>query len=133
MDDAIYDRMVLQTQNDRRTPSGPAVVRRSRLDRAADLAEDLADLAAQEDEGDDRDDGDEGEDQRVLRETLAVLVAMDEFHDPEIDGRHVDGYLLSVRAPRMREGGRQGTFQGFTCQGAQQARGAVTKRKTAGS
>src|SRR5215204_2260593 len=48
---------------------------RSRLDRVADGAQDLADLAAKEDQGDDRDDGDEGEDQRVLREALAVFAA----------------------------------------------------------
>jgi len=47
------------------------------LDRAADGAQDLADLAAQEDEGDDRDDRDEREDQRVLGETLALVIAME--------------------------------------------------------
>ena len=43
----------------------------------------------QEDQRDDRHDGDEGEDQRVLRETLAVLVTperreelIDEGHGP---------------------------------------------------
>src|SRR5215211_4384919 len=45
------------------------------LDRLADRAQDRLDVAAQENEGDDRDDRDEGEDQRVLRETLAFLVA----------------------------------------------------------
>ena len=40
---------------------------------SADRAQDLR-LAAQEDQGDDRDDGDEREDQRVLGETLALLV-----------------------------------------------------------
>src|SRR5688572_19595174 len=57
------------------SPRGPAVVGGSRLDRAADRAQDLADLAAQEDEGNDRDDRDEGEDQRVLREALAIFAA----------------------------------------------------------
>src|SRR5262245_15459979 len=45
------------------------------LDRRADRRQDLGDLAAEEDQGDDRHDRDEGEDQRVFRETLAVLVA----------------------------------------------------------
>ena len=39
-----------------------------------DVAEDGRDLAAEENEGDDRDDGDEREDQRVLGQTLALLV-----------------------------------------------------------
>src|SRR6188508_2260115 len=59
----------------------------SRLDRAADRAQDLADLAAQEDEGDDRDDGDEREDQRVLREALALFVPMQRGEDV-VDERH---------------------------------------------
>src|SRR5689334_16390837 len=37
-------------------------------------SQDARDLGAQEDQGDDRDDGDEREDQRVLGETLALLV-----------------------------------------------------------
>src|SRR5215204_790853 len=82
---------------------------RSRLDRVADGAQDLADLAAKEDQGDDRDDGDEGEDQRVLREALAVFVTMDEFHDLEIDRRHVFLSWMSThpqtRAAPMYEGG----------------------------
>src|SRR5204862_301576 len=45
------------------------------LDGVTDVAQDLADLIAQEDEGNDRDDRDKREDQRVLRETLAFLVA----------------------------------------------------------
>ena len=45
------------------------------LDRVADGAQDPRDLLAKEDQRDDRDDGDEGKDQRVLGETLAVLVA----------------------------------------------------------
>src|SRR5687768_13917468 len=106
-------------------------VRRAVLDRAADRAQDLADLAAQEDEGDDRDDGDEGKDQRVLREALAVFVAMDEFHDLEIDGRHVDGYLLSFRLSAIG-GGRQGTVQRRACQGPRHPRVAPAKRLTAG-
>src|SRR5687768_11642787 len=59
---------------------GPAVSLASGallLDRGADVAQDRTHLATQEDEGNDRDDGDEGEDQRVLRETLAVFVAME--------------------------------------------------------
>src|SRR5687768_17298765 len=52
-----------------------ASLSRLELDRVADVAEDRRDLAAQEDEGDDRDDCDEREDQRVLRESLAFLVA----------------------------------------------------------
>src|SRR6186997_1778965 len=61
------------------------------LDRAADLAQDLADLAAQEDEGDDRDDRDEREDQGVLSEPLAFLVPIKGGEDLEIhvrDDRH---------------------------------------------
>jgi hypothetical protein len=58
---------------------------------------DRLDLAAQEDEGDDRDDGDEGEDQRVLRETLAVLVAMKRGEEA-IDERH-RGSLLDEYPP----------------------------------
>src|SRR5439155_1396168 len=55
---------------------GPAVLDSStvRLDGIADVAQDRRDLAAEEDEGDDRDDGDEREDQRVLGQTLALLV-----------------------------------------------------------
>src|SRR4026207_79768 len=45
------------------------------LDRRSYGAEDAADRAAQEEQGHDRNDRDEGEDQRVLRETLAFLVA----------------------------------------------------------
>ena len=41
---------------------------------SADRVQDARDLVAQEDKGDDRDDGDEREDQRVLGETLALLV-----------------------------------------------------------
>src|SRR4051812_30875585 len=47
------------------------------LDRGAHVVKDVRDLAAQEDQGDDRDDGDEREDQRVLRETLALLVLVE--------------------------------------------------------
>src|SRR3954447_17868866 len=54
----------------------------SRSDRAADLAEDRADLTTQEDECDDRDDRDEGEDQRVLGETLPVLVPTKRGEEP---------------------------------------------------
>ena len=50
-------------------------MRSEALDRVTDVAENLRDLAAQEDEGDDRDDRDQGEDQRVLRETLTLLLA----------------------------------------------------------
>src|SRR3954453_13278689 len=50
---------------------------RCQLDRRADLVKDRRDLAAQEDEGDNRDNRDEGEDQRVLGETLALLVLRD--------------------------------------------------------
>src|SRR6188474_2832652 len=90
--------VLLRTQNGRRARMDSAAAVTTRLDRAADRAQDLADLSAQEDEGDDRDDGDEGEDQRVLREALAVFVAMDEFHDLEIDRRHVS-FLLDEYSP----------------------------------
>jgi hypothetical protein len=43
-------------------------------DRSADLAQDRADLVAQEDQRQDGDDRDQGEDQRVLRETLALVI-----------------------------------------------------------
>src|SRR6478609_3859959 len=64
-------------------PPGPegsggfGVAVETRLDRAADLRQDRADLRPEEDQGDDRDDRDEREDQRVLRETLALLVPTD--------------------------------------------------------
>src|SRR4051812_20359802 len=69
---------MLSPKTNRRPPrSSAAGDSVSRLDRRADLVQDAGDLAAQEDEGDDRDDRDEGEDQRVLRETLALLVVRD--------------------------------------------------------
>src|SRR6266511_3944841 len=46
---------------------------RRRLNRVADVAEDLAYLAPNEDEGDDCDDDDESEDECVFGETLALL------------------------------------------------------------
>ena len=104
------------TRQDRR-PEGPAVCHlvSSELDRVADRAQDRADLAAQEDEGDDRDDRDQGEDQRVLRETLAFLVAakrseerverapcgclLDEYSPPERGLRHYsDGAPVATLA-----------------------------------
>src|SRR3954464_622152 len=60
------------------TGTGPAVRSSRQLDVLADGAEDLADRRAQEEQGEDRHDGDEGEDQRVLRETLAFLVAIEQ-------------------------------------------------------
>src|SRR3954464_1993743 len=60
------------------TGTGPAVRSSRQLDVLTDRAEDLADRRAQEEQGEDRHDGDEGEDQRVLRETLAFLVAIEE-------------------------------------------------------
>src|SRR5262245_833747 len=68
--------------------AGPGV--RS-LDGRADAAEDLRDLPAQEDQGDDRDDRDEREDQRVLGETLALVLALElgeERGDVLLDKRH---------------------------------------------
>src|SRR6266536_4880016 len=59
-----------------------------RLDRVADVAEDLADPAAKEDEGKDRHDRDEGEDQRVLGKPLAFLVAT-ERSDESMKETHV--------------------------------------------
>src|SRR5688500_1911716 len=44
------------------------------LDGLADGAEDARHLRAEEDQRDDRDDRDQGEDQRVLRETLALVL-----------------------------------------------------------
>src|SRR5882672_1296872 len=56
-------------------PEIPRYVRSLRkLDRVTDVAENRGDLAAQENEGDDRDDRDEREDQRVLGETLALVL-----------------------------------------------------------
>src|SRR5206468_1754157 len=69
---------------------------RGLLDGVTDGAQDLADLAAQEDEGHDRHDRDEREDQCVLRETLAVLVTIEEVHDCKMDPRHLVRFLLSV-------------------------------------
>src|SRR4051812_28319959 len=61
---------------------------RRTLDRVADVAEDAGNLAAQEDKGDDRDDGDESEDQRILGETLTLLVAL-EGRDKSVEELHV--------------------------------------------
>src|SRR5215213_9530915 len=69
----------------------------SRLDRRADGAEDRLDLAAEEDQGDDRDDRDEGEDQRVLRETLSLLV-LAERGEELMNERHC-GCLLDEYPP----------------------------------
>src|SRR4051794_22099240 len=69
----------------------------TRLDRAADRAQDLADLAAEEDQGDDRDDRDEGEDQRVLRETLAFVVPTNSGEET-MNERHC-GCLLDEYPP----------------------------------
>jgi hypothetical protein len=74
------------------------------LDGAAHGAEDLAHLGAQEDQGDDRHDGDEGEDQRVLRETLAVLVVSIENHEDSRDEGHVER-CLPIGSPRPSGGG----------------------------
>src|SRR6478752_2299038 len=71
-----------------------------RLDRRTDLAQDGADLAAQEDEGDDRDDRDQGEDQRVLRETLALLVTTKRGEE-RIEERHVAASWMSTH-PQTR-------------------------------
>src|SRR5690242_21063136 len=74
------------------------------LDRVADGAQDLADLAAQEDQGDDRDDRDEREDQRVFRETLAILVTAEDFRRAKIERgeeRHVGASWMSTH-PRSR-------------------------------
>src|SRR6186997_2001463 len=74
------------------------------LDRVADGAQDLADLAAQEDQGDDRDDRDEREDQRVFRETLAILVTAEQFRRAKIERgeeRHVGASWMSTH-PRSR-------------------------------
>src|ERR1700694_5750052 len=59
------------------------------LDGAADGAQHLADLAAEEDKGDDREDRDQGEDQRVLRESLALLIANEERRDECVQTSHV--------------------------------------------
>src|SRR6266850_113495 len=94
----------------RRVPTGPRFpsdrVPEGTLDRAADRAENRADLVAQEDQGDDRNDRDEGEDQRVLRETLAFLVAA-EGCDESMKKRHAVGYLLSRDLPKIPPGGAQ--------------------------
>ena len=67
------------------------------LDRVADGREDRRDLAAQEDQGDDRDDRDEREDQRVLRETLAFLVAVRK------DEMSPDRYAIGGSPPFLEE------------------------------
>src|SRR6187455_664014 len=75
-----------QKRNDRRSRgTGGRRSDRLGLDRVADRLQDRADLPAQEDEGDDRDDRDQSEDQRVLRETLAILVAADGFRRAKIE------------------------------------------------
>ena len=51
------------------------------LDGLPDGAEDARHLGAEEDQRDDRDDRDEREDQRVLRETLALLVTTNEIDE----------------------------------------------------
>src|SRR6266446_751444 len=72
------------------------------LDRVADVAEDRRDLAAEEDEGDDRDDGDEREDQRVLGQTLALLVPTN--GDEELLNECHVAYLLNDDYPPPDEG-----------------------------
>src|SRR3954469_314579 len=90
----------------KRPPAMPAAFgSRGRLDRGTHLVEDAGDLAPQEDEGDDRDDGDEGEDQRVLRETLAVLVATKRGEDRAKDGHGLAPSLadwMIRRSPAIR-------------------------------
>ena len=54
------------------------------LERVAEFAQDRADLSAEEEQRDDREDRDQGKDQRVLRESLALLVAM----EPRVDRAH---------------------------------------------
>src|SRR5204862_5756335 len=80
----------MSSQKGNRQPEGRRshlILNDPSLDGIADRAQDLADLAAQEDEGDDRDDGDEREDQRVLGETLALLV-LREAGDERVDVGH---------------------------------------------
>src|SRR4029078_6612014 len=77
--------------DDRRSLS---LIRGTRLDRAADRAQDRADLAAQEDQGNDRDDGDEGEDQRVFGETLAILVPAERGEERAENGHGAVAFLL---------------------------------------
>ena len=67
---------------------------------SADRAQDRADLAAQEDEGDDRDDRDEREDQRVLRETLSVVLT--ELVDDCLEPVHLAISFDRASVPRTR-------------------------------
>src|SRR4051812_2806204 len=84
-----------------RPPDEPAAGVRAAgwLDRRADVRQDRRDLAAEEDEGDDRDDGDEREDQRVLGETLALLV-LTERGEQRGDERH-EGLLYECESPAI--------------------------------
>src|SRR3954452_16958284 len=77
----------------------PNPCRVGRLDVLADRAENLADRCAQEEQGEDRHDGDEGEDQRVLRETLAFLVAIEKSNK---SGKHGGPVPPSLRDPPNR-------------------------------
>src|SRR3954469_4872064 len=86
-----------RTWNGRRTSRRPNLQGARELDRVADVRQDRRDLAAQEDEGHDRDDGDEREDQRVLRETLALLVLADRG-EQRGDERH-EGLLYECESP----------------------------------
>src|SRR3954451_22199269 len=81
------------------------------LDRRADGRQDLGDLAAQEDQGDDRDDRDEREDQRVLGETLALLlVTREERRDECVEVLHVEitSFPAGVSRPCRRPAAKVG-------------------------
>src|SRR5688572_21091784 len=83
-----------QMKNRRALGLGGSVRSGRRLDRRPDRAQDRADLGAQENQGNDRDDRDEGEDQRVLRETLALLVAP-ERGEEAVEERHAAASWMS--------------------------------------
>src|SRR5450756_559002 len=68
-------------KNRRAAGSIPAALQTVTLDRVADGAQDRLDLPAEEDQSDDREDRDQGEDQRVLRESLALLLSDEERRD----------------------------------------------------
>jgi len=82
------------------------VARRSvalELDARADGVEDPRDLAAQEEQRNDRDDRDQGKDQRVLGETLALLVGAERCDESSKHGHDGSDTSFPTRLPGSPE------------------------------